>query len=116
MNSYDTAKGNLDNYNVERKKVDMDSTRSKSVLATYLKYKKQFIEASADAHSPSQSREVQQYQKLSSQYLKSYHALQSKIKQSYGAATKYQALYNELSKRYQKIAADASEIAAEVSK
>lgn len=92
-NAYDTAKGNLDNYNVERKKVDMDAARSKSVLTTYLKYKKSYITASADAHSPAQSREVSQYQKLSSQYLKSYHALQAKIKTSYGAATKYQSLY-----------------------
>jgi len=116
MNAYDTAKGNLDNYNIERKKVNMDSARSKSVLQTYLKYKKLFIQASAEASDPSQSREVQQYKRLSAQHLKSYHALQGQIKRSYGAATKYNKLYTELSARYQKMAADASEIAGQVAK
>merc|ERR1712093_537473 len=116
MNAYDTAKGNLDNYNIERKKVDMDSNRAKSVLRTYLKYKKRFIAASANAQSPKNSKEVQQYQKLSAQYLRTYHGLQAKIKQSYGAATKYQALYNELSKRYQKMSETASEFGTEVAK
>jgi hypothetical protein len=116
MNAYETAKGNLDNYDVEKKKVDMDSSRSKTVLQQYLKYKKLFIKASAEAHVPAQSPEVAQYQKLSTQYLKAYHALQTKIKSSYGAASKYQDIYNQLSKRYHKMAADANEISAEVAK
>jgi len=108
--------GNLDNYNIERKKVDMDSNRAKSVLRTYLKYKKLLISASANAQSPKNSKEVQQYQKLYAQYLRTYHGLQAKIKQSYSAATKYQALYNELSKRYQKMSETASEVGAQVAK
>merc|ERR1711865_1146335 len=63
-----------------------------------------------------QSQEVEQYRKLSEQYLTSYHALQAKIQGSYTSAQRESDLYQQLSQRYQKIAGDANDIAAEVSK
>jgi len=116
LNAFEAARGNLDNYNNDRKKVDLDSTRSKQVLTKYLEYKKKFIEASANADDPTQSKEVAQYRKLSEQYLTSYHALQAKIQESYTSAQRESDLYQQLSQRYQKIAGDANDIAAEVSK
>jgi len=88
--------GNLDNYNIERKKVDLDSTRSKGVLEKYLEYKKKFIESSANSDDPTQSKEVQQYKKLSEQHLTTYHALQSNIKESYTSAKQYSEQYTHL--------------------
>merc|ERR1712153_247349 len=116
LNAFEAARGNLDNYNKARKKVVLDSTRSKQVLTKYLEYKKKFIEASANADDPTQSKEVAQYRKLSEQYLTSYHALQAKIQESYTSAQRESDLYQQLSQRYQKIAGDANDIAAEVSK
>jgi len=116
LNAFEAARGNLDNYNNDRKKVDLDSTRSKQVLTKYLEYKKKFIESSANADDPTQSQEVEQYRKLSEQYLTSYHALQAKIQGSYTSAQRESDLYQQLSQRYQKIAGDANDIAAEVSK
>merc|ERR1719453_920591 len=59
MKAFKTAKGNLDSYDEERKKVDMDSTRAKRVLGAYLKYKKLFIETSSmEAMDSSQSVEA----------------------------------------------------------
>jgi len=116
LNAFAAAKGNLDNYNIERKKVDLDSTRSKSVLEKYLEYKKKFIQASANSDDPTQSKEVTQYKKLSEQHLTAYHALQSQIKQSYTGAKRYSEQYTQLSRRYQKISSDANDIAVEVSR
>jgi hypothetical protein len=116
LNAFAAAKGNLDNYNIERKKVDLDSTRSKQVLEKYLDFKKKFIEASANSDDPSLSKEVGQYKKLSEQYLTSYHGLQTQIKSSYTAARRYSDLYSQLSRRYQKISSDANDIAVEVSR
>merc|ERR1711865_1058134 len=116
LNAFEAARGNLDNYNNDRKKVDLDSTRSKQVLTKYLEYKKKFIESSANADDPTQSQEVEQYRKLSEQYLTSYHALQAKIQGSYTSAQRESDLYQQLSQRYQKIAGDANDIAAEDSK
>ena len=116
LNAFEAARGNLDNYNNDRKKVDLDSTRSKQVLTKYLEYKKKFIESSANADDPTQSQEVEQYSKLSEQYLTSYHALQAKTQGSYMSAQRESDLYQQLSQRYQKFAGDANDIAAEVSK
>lgn len=116
LNAFAAAKGNLDNYNIERKKVDLDSTRSKGVLEKYLEYKKKFIESSANSDDPTQSKEVQQYKKLSEQHLTTYHALQSNIKESYTSAKQYSEQYTQLSRRYQKISSDANDIAVEVSR
>merc|ERR1711998_534393 len=116
LNAFAAAKGNLDNYNVERKKVDLDSTRSKSVLQKYFDYKKKFIQASASSDDPSLSKEVNQYKKLSEQHLTAYHALQSQIKSSYTSAKRYSQQYTQLSRRYQKISSDANDIAVEVSR
>jgi hypothetical protein len=116
LNAFAAAKGNLDNYNIERKKVDLDSGRSKSVLEKYLEYKKKFIEASANSDDPTQSNEVSQYKKLSEQHLTAYHGLQSQIKGSYTAAKRYSEQYTQLSRRYQKISSDANDIAIEVSR
>jgi hypothetical protein len=109
-----TAKGDLNNYNNERKKVDLDAAQAKSALGTYLKYKKSFIEASADADDPTASEEVQHYKKLSTQYLDQYHEIEGKIKQSYSAAKKHQKLYFDLSKEYHKMTEDANDVAKKV--
>merc|ERR1712028_140307 len=115
LNAFEAARGNLDNYNNDRKKVDLDSTRSKQVLTKYLEYKKKFIEASANADDPTQSKEVAQYRRLAEQYLKQYHGLQQKMQESYTSAQLESEQYKQLSQRYQKIAGDANDIAAEVS-
>eukprot|EP00658_Telonema_sp_P-2_P081316 TRINITY_DN82_c0_g1_i1.p1 TRINITY_DN82_c0_g1~~TRINITY_DN82_c0_g1_i1.p1 ORF type:complete len:694 (+),score=303.99 TRINITY_DN82_c0_g1_i1:107-2188(+) len=107
IKTFDLAKGNLNEYQVERKKVDLDSSRSKQVLVKYLEYKKRFIEASASSEDPAASQEVQQYKKLSTQYLTSYHELQQRIKKSYTLAKNYSHTYDQLSQRYQTMAQDA---------
>jgi hypothetical protein len=117
MKAFKTAKGNLDSYDEERKKVDMDSTRAKRVLGAYLKYKKLFIETSSmEAMDSSQSVEAQKYQTMSSQYLKSYQQIKANIKRSYGDASKYQEIYNTLSGQHEKMAADVNSLSTEVTK
>lgn len=116
LNAFEAARGNLDSYNNDRKKVDLDSTRSKQILAKYLDYKKKFIQANADSDDPTQSKEVVQYRLLSEKYLKEYHSLQVKMQQNYASATHESEQYQELSQRYQRIAGDANDIAAEVTK
>ena len=64
--------GNLDNYNNDRMKVELDSNFAKPLLQKYLNYKKKFIQASANADDPTQSKEVLQYRRLAEQYLKQY--------------------------------------------
>jgi len=115
LNAFEAAKGNLDNYNNDRKKVDLDSNRAKQVLQKYLEYKKKFIQASANADDPTQSKEVIEYRRLAEQYLKQYHGLQQKMQESYTSAQHESEQYTTLSQRYQKIAGDANDIAAEVS-
>merc|ERR1712153_73456 len=115
LNAFEAAKGNLDNYNNDRKKVDLDSNRAKQVLQKYLEYKKKFIQASANADDPTQSKEVIEYRRLAEQYLKQYHGLQQKMQESYSSAQHESEQYTTLSQRYQKIAGDANDIAAEVS-
>merc|ERR1711865_314568 len=116
LNAFEAARGNLDSYNNDRKKVDLDSTRSKQILAKYLDYKKKFIQANADSDGPTQSKEVVQYRLLSEKYLKEYHSLQVKMQQNYASATHESEQYQELSQRYQRIAGDANDIAAEVTR
>jgi len=116
LNAFEAAQGNLDTYNNDRKKVDLDSQRSKQILAIYLDYKKKFIQANADADDPTQSKEVVQYRKLSQKYLEEYHALQVQLATNYASATRESELYQQLSQRYQKIAGDANDIAAEVTR
>merc|ERR1712086_267723 len=116
MKLYLDAKGNLDKYNIERKQVDLDATEGKKVLEMYLKYKKAFIEASTDPDSSTESREVQHYKTLSTQYLSSYHELQAKLQQSYSDATKFQAEYSSLSKQYQDASSKSNKIAGQVDK
>jgi hypothetical protein len=109
-----TAKGDLDGYNNERKKVDLDAAQSQQMLKTYLKYKKQYIEAAADVEDADSSEEVQHYKKLSSQYLARYHKAQNAIKQSYSAAKSHQTTYFELSKEYHDLSEDANAVASKV--
>ena len=51
-------------------KVELDSNFAKPLLQKYLNYKKKFIQASANADDPTQSKEVLQYRRLAEQYLK----------------------------------------------
>ena len=95
--------GNLDNYNNDRMKVELDSNFAKPLLQKYLNYKKKFIQASANADDPTQSKEVVQYHRLAEQYLKQYHALQAKIQKSYTSAQQESDRYKLLSQRYQKV-------------
>jgi hypothetical protein len=109
-----TAKGDLNSYKNERKKVDLDAAQSKSHLSTYLKYKKEYIQASADAEDPSTSEEVAHYKKLAEQYLEQYHTVQQAVRQSYSAAKQHQTLYFSLSKEYQGMTEDANDMAKKV--
>ena len=84
-------------------KVELDSNFAKPLLQKYLNYKKKFIQASANADDPTQSKEVLQYRRLAEQYLKQYHALQAKIQQSYASAQLESEQYKQLSQRYQKV-------------
>merc|ERR1712159_325002 len=79
-----TAKGDLDGYNNERKKVEDSSA----------------------------SEEVAHYKKLASQYLARYHKAQNAIKESYSAAKSHQTMYFQLSKLYHDLSEDANTIAS----
>eukprot|EP00656_Telonema_subtile_P052969 TRINITY_DN752_c0_g2_i2.p1 TRINITY_DN752_c0_g2~~TRINITY_DN752_c0_g2_i2.p1 ORF type:complete len:644 (+),score=219.00 TRINITY_DN752_c0_g2_i2:198-2129(+) len=116
LNLFARAKGNLNSYDVERKKVDLDSSRSKQVLQKYLEFKKKYIQASADTDDPTTSREVLQYQKLAKQYLASYDTLQTSIKTAYTAAKKFSDAYTTQSEQYQKLALKANDLAKDVAR
>jgi hypothetical protein len=100
LNSYDVAKTKLSNYKNQRKKVSLDSEQSKATLQTYLKYKKKYIEASADASDPATDPETKRYLKLSTNYLKQYHQAQANVKASFGRAQATQKFYFKISAKY----------------
>jgi len=80
-----------------------------------MKYKEQYIEASANAEGGSStSSEVKQYAKIAEQHLKAYHQLQVEIRTARQNAAAASDRYKELSKRYQGMVAQARTMSEEL--
>ena len=94
--------------------MNLDSDQSKSTLKSYLKYKKKYIEVSADATDPQVDPEVKRYLKLSTDYLKQYHQVQANVKASYKKAQANQKSYFRISAKYNQESETAKASAAKV--
>lgn len=112
---FDDAKDRLSTYRKAHAQVRSDAAHAKVALKTYLRYKQQYIQASADSSKP-MTTEIMQYKRISAQYLKSYHTLKKRIKDNHTRAAAAQFSYKKLSTKYHKNAALCNKMAEEINK
>jgi hypothetical protein len=107
------AKAKSDFYHQMEKDVEADAVRAKAAFKQYMKYKQLYIEANANSGKVD-TKEIQQYKKISEQHLKAYSQFQVQMKDKKQNASGAYARYTELSKQYHAMVKEASHLSAQL--
>jgi len=98
------------------KQVSLDAKQSKVALEVYLRHKKAYLTASAEADNPMTSTKAKRLLTQSTKSLRAYKTFQANIKTSYAKASMYQRRFFKTSKDYQEKSVAAKAIATRARK